>query len=105
MIYEHRTYTLPHGTMDAYLKRYEKEALPLLRLHLGQLLGFFVTEIGTLNQVVHIWCFKSHADRERRRQALEKDPKWAAFKEGNKGSFVHQEVKILHPTAFCPNFF
>ena len=40
MIYEHRTYTLPHGTMDAYLKRYEKEALPLQRLHLDNCWDF-----------------------------------------------------------------
>jgi hypothetical protein len=105
MIYEHRTYTLPHGTMDSYLQRYERDALPLQLKHLGQLLGFFVTDIGTLNQVVHIWAYASHADREQRRQALDADPLWSAFKKTNRGSFVHQEVKILQPTSFSPNFF
>jgi len=105
MIYEHRTYTLPHGTMDTYLQRYERDALSLQLKHLGRLLGFFVSEIGTLNQVVHIWAYTSHADREKRRLALEADPAWTAFKETNRGSFVHQDVKILHPTSFSPNFF
>ncbi|WP_426955817.1 NIPSNAP family protein [Muricoccus radiodurans] len=102
MIIEHRTYTLPHGTMEAYLKRYEEHALPLQLKHLGRLLGFFVTEIGTLNQVVHLWAYDNLADREARRAALEADPGWTAFKRINAGSFVAQEVKILRATAFSP---
>jgi NIPSNAP len=102
MIYEHRTYTLPHGQMDAYLARYEQDGLPVQLKHLGRLLGFWVTEIGPLNQVVHIWVYDSHADRERRRIALDADPAWTAFKEGNRGSFLDQEVKILRPAGFSP---
>ena len=64
MIIEHRTYTLPHGGMDAYLARYRELALPLQMRHLGRLLGFFVSDIGTLNQVLHIWAYDSMADRE-----------------------------------------
>ncbi len=63
------------------------------------------SEIGTLNQVAHIWAYSSHVDREKRRLALEADPAWTAFKETHRCSFVHQEVKILHPTSFSPNFF
>ena len=105
MIYEHRTYTLHHGTMDTYLERYQTHALPLQIKHLGRLLGFFVSEIGPLNQVVHIWAYESLAEREQRRAALEADPAWTAFKEINRGSFVHQEVRILRPASFSPNFF
>ena len=70
MIYEHRTYTVQHGTMDEYLERYEKFALPIQLKHLGRLLGFFVSEIGPLNQVIHIWAYDSLADREKRRANL-----------------------------------
>lgn len=102
MIYEHRTYTVAHGQMDAYLARYEEHALPLQLKHLGRLLGFFVSEIGPLNQVIHIWVYDSLADREQRRAALEADPAWAAFKLTNRGSFVQQDVKILRPARFSP---
>lgn len=102
MIYEHRTYTVAHGQMDSYLARYEEHALPLQLKHLGHLLGFFISEIGPLNQVVHIWVYASLADREQRRIALEADPGWAAFKAINKGSFVQQEVKILRAARFSP---
>ncbi len=105
MIYEHRTYTVQHGTMDEYLERYEKFALPIQLKHLGRLLGFFVSEIGPLNQVIHIWAYDSLADREKRRANLDADPLWAAFKETNKGSFTQQEVKILKPTSFSPSYF
>jgi len=102
MIVEHRTYTLPHGTMDAYLKRYETQALPILMKHLERLLGFFVSETGALNEVVHIWAYDSMADREHRRAKLEADPAWQAFKVGNRGSFLAQEVRILRHASFSP---
>jgi hypothetical protein len=102
MIYEHRTYTLVHGTMADYLARYETHGLPVQMKHLGRLLGFFVSEIGPLNQVVHIWVYDSLADRERRRAAMDADPDWHAFKQRNRGSFTAQEVKILVGAPFCP---
>jgi len=102
MIVEQRTYTLPHGTMETYLRRYEEKALPLQMRHLGRLLGFFVSEVGPLNQVVHLWAYDSYADREIRRAALEADPGWQDFKRINVGAFVAQEVKILRATSFSP---
>ncbi|MES2413805.1 MAG: NIPSNAP family protein [Pseudomonadota bacterium] len=104
MIYEHRTYTVAHGKMDDYLARYEKHALPIQLRHLGRLLGFFVSEIGPLNQVIHIWVYDSLADREQRRAAMDADPAWTAFKETNRGTFVAQDVKILNNARFSPHY-
>ena len=69
MIVDHRTYTFHPLKMPAWLELYENDGLPVQQRHLGQLIGFFVTEIGTLNQVVHIWAFDSLEDRQRRRLA------------------------------------
>jgi hypothetical protein len=102
MIFEHRTYTVAHGQMESYLARYEQYALPLQMKHLGRLLGFFVSEIGPLNQVLHIWVYDDMADRERRRAALAADPAWHEFKRINRGTFVAQEVKIMRDAPFCP---
>ena len=102
MIFEHRTYTVAHGQMNSYLARYEEFALPLQLKHLGRLLGFYVSEIGPLNQVLHIWVYDDLADRERRRAALDADPAWHAFKQTNRGTFVEQNVKIMRGTRFCP---
>ncbi|QHI98352.1 NIPSNAP family protein [Xylophilus rhododendri] len=102
MIFEHRTYTVAHGLMDDYLQRYEEFGLPVQQRHLGRLLGFFVSEIGPLNQVVHIWVYDSLADREQRRAAMEADPDWHAFKRSNRGTFVAQEVKMMVGARFNP---
>jgi hypothetical protein len=103
MIFEHRTYTVHHGKMQDYLERYERHALPIQLRHLKRLLGFFVSEIGPLNQVVHIWVYDSLADREQRRAAMEADPAWHEFKRGNRGTFVSQEVKVMVGAPFNPD--
>ncbi|MEZ5662576.1 MAG: NIPSNAP family protein [Burkholderiaceae bacterium] len=103
MIIEHRTYTVAHGQMDEYLARYECHGLPILRRHLGRLQGCYLSEIGPLNQVLHVWIYDSLSDRERRRAQLEADPEWQAFKVTNRGTFTHQEVRILRPAKFSPD--
>ena len=102
MIIDHRTYTVAHGRMEEYLERYQRMALPVQLRHLGRLLGFFVSDIGPLNQVVHLWAYDSLADREERRARMADDPDWRAYLEVNAGIFVHQDIKILKPTRFSP---
>lgn len=102
MIFDHRTYTVGHGKMNEYLKRYETYALPVHQRHLGGLVGFYVSDIGPLNQVVHIWSFDSIDDRERKRAAVAADPEWAEFLKMNAGTFEAQENKILKPAPFSP---
>ncbi|WP_326537352.1 NIPSNAP family protein [Pseudorhodoferax sp.] len=104
MIYELRTYTAEPGRTAEFLKLYEAMALPLQTRYLGGLLGFYVTEIGPLNQIVHLWRFASLADREQRRAALEADPAWHHYRARSKelGVIREQESKILKPTSFSP---
>ena len=42
----------------------------------GELIGYFTTVIGPLNEITHIWAFADHADRSRRRAELMADPAW-----------------------------
>ena len=79
MIIDHRTYSFNPGTLPKWVDCYEKKGLPVQRKHLGQLVGFFVTEVGPLNQVVFMWAYESMGDRERRRGGLAADPAWAKF--------------------------
>ena len=85
MIIDHRTYTVHHGRMAEYLERYERLGLPIQLRYLGRLVGFWVSDIGPLNQVVHIWAYDSIADREERRARMAADPEWQAFTAGNAG--------------------
>jgi hypothetical protein len=104
LIIDHRTYTMHPLKLGKWLELYKACALPVQLRHLGNLLGFFQTEIGTLNQVVHLWGFDDLADRTRRRAAMAKDPDWAEFLRRNEelGALMHQESKIIVPTGFSP---
>lgn len=104
MIFELRTYTAEPGRSADFLRLYESLALPLQNRYLGGLVGFYVTEIGPLNQIVHLWRFENLADRERRRNRLEADPAWQNYRAQSRalGAIRQQESRILKPTAFSP---
>lgn len=61
MIYEERTYTLHPATVGQFLDAYEREGVEAHQRHLGKQLGSFVTDTGTLNQLVQIWEFEDMA--------------------------------------------
>lgn len=65
MLVEQRTYELQPGTLHQFLHAYETEGLALQSAALGNLLGYFTTEVGELNCVVHLWGFDSYEDRQR----------------------------------------
>ena len=104
MIVEQRTYTLKPLRARDFLALYERVALPLQTQYLGHLMGFFVSEIGPLNQVVHLWAYQSLAERERRREAMEDDPLWSAYLDEVREMDVilHQESKLLRSVSFSP---
>jgi len=104
MIVDHRTYQLHPHKLRAWLELYERYGLPVQKRHLGRLIGFFVSEIGPLNQVVHLWSYESLADRATRRAEMAKDPDWADFLKRNAelAALQSQESKILTPTSFSP---
>lgn len=101
-IFEERTYTIRTGLVADYLTLYEREGAPVHWKHLGDPVGWFSSEIGVLNQVVMIWRYDSHADRERKRAALMADPDWLAFLPKTRPFIERMENRILVPTAFSP---
>src|SRR5262245_60546362 len=58
MIVDHRTYELQPGRLRDFLALYEKEGLPVQMKHLGRLVGYFTTEVGNVNEIVHIWAYE-----------------------------------------------
>jgi hypothetical protein len=104
VIVDMRTYTMVPGRLKAFLELYEAEALPIQLRLLGKLIGYFTTEVGTQNQVVHLWDSETKAERGRRRAAMEADPAWSAYrkKSAASGNVQHQENKILKSVSFSP---
>ena len=102
MIYEMRSYRLRTGTVPAYLKLVEEEGIAIQQGHLGRLVGYFVSEIGPLNEIVHVWAYEDLNDREARRTALTADPRWQVFLPKIQALIEVMDNKILKPTAFSP---
>lgn len=104
MVIDHRTYTMHPLKLAKWLKLYEEFGLPVQLRHLGNLIGFFQTEIGPLNQVVHLWGFDTLEERQRRRAAMAIDPDWQEFLRRNEelGALLYQEDKIVVPVSFSP---
>jgi len=100
MIVEHRTYTLRPGSIGTYFELYEREGLATQREHLGNMLGYYSTEVGHVNSVVHMWRYESFEDRAARRAALGADPRWKAYLVKMLPMLLDQESKILVPAPF-----
>lgn len=105
MIVEHRTYTFRPGTVDGWLKKYEREGLPVQKRHLNRFMGLYVSEIGRLHTTVLMWAYDDLADRETRRQAMYLDPEWQSFISGiwDLDAIQSQDVMIMNPAAYSPS--
>lgn len=102
MIVDERTYTLHPSGVRPFLQLFEAEGLEIQTRFLGTLLGYFTTETGTLNQVVHWWRFDDLQDRQARRARLWADPDWVAYADKVLPYIARMENRLLTPTAFSP---
>ncbi len=102
MIVEERTYTLKPGTLHIYYQDYDPVGLDIQKRILGNLIGYFATEIGELNKLVHLWGYDSLAERERRRGELAKDADWLAYLKQSPDIIVARETRIRVPAPFSP---
>src|SRR5690606_11959376 len=102
MLIEQRIYRLHPGRLGAYLELMENEGLPILQPILGRLIGYFTTEIGDVNGIVHMWGYDSYEDRAARRARLAADPRWQAFTPKILPMIAKMENSLLVPTRFSP---
>lgn len=102
MIVEERIYTLKPGTVPEYLRLYEAEGLGIQRPTLGRLIGYFYTEIGPQNEIVHLWAYRDHGERQERRQRLLADDRWREYVKKIRPMIVSQQNKIMVAAAFSP---
>lgn len=103
MIVEERIYVL-HTWVDMkeYLDIYEREGLSVQRPILGGFLGYFKTEVGTMNQLVHLWAYKSADDRAARRQILAENAQWNACLAKIRPMIMTMNNRIMYPASFSP---
>lgn len=95
MIYELRTYTLRPGTQAAYLASSSEIGRKIRGDDYGKLEGYWTSELGTLNQLYHLWSFADYAERDRLRAALAKNAAWNEYLPLIRPHMLAQENKIL----------
>ena len=102
MIVEQRDYHVFTGKLGELVKLYETEGIELQQRILGNLLGVFTTDVGSLSTYTSMWGYDNFAEREQRRAKLQADDKWKAFL-GKIQPLIHtQQNRILIPTSFSP---
>jgi hypothetical protein len=102
MIIDERTYTCHPGKAKAWLEIYERLGKPIQWPIVGEPIGFFTTDTGTLSQVVHMWRYESLADYEERRRKLSATPGWSDYVAASMPLLVALESRILVPVSFSP---
>ena len=97
MIVEFRTYKMQPGSIPTVEDRFG-QALPA-RAKLSPLAAFWHTEVGPLNEIIHVWPYESFEERTRVRAESTKLEGWPP----NIREFVvAQKSEIFIPAPFSP---
>ena len=97
MIIEVRTYQLRPTTVAEAEKRFGA-ALPIREKH-SRLGAFWHSEIGPLNQIIHVWAYDSFEHRTAVRAAASKEPGWPP---PIREFVTNQESEVFIPAPFSP---
>ena len=98
MIIEERCYTLAPGNIDTYWALYTPEIIAVMEPMRPHMLGYYISNTGMLNQIVHLWRFENYAKREQKRAALAANPAWQAHLGRIRKLCRKQETRILRPS-------
>jgi|SRR6187200_24240 hypothetical protein len=100
MIIEERMYILHAGKVPEFLKHYETSGMPLQLKHLPHMVGFYSSEIGPQNMIVHLWAYDDFGHRDRCRTAMQADPAWQTYLPKVLPLMISQETRILKCAPF-----
>ena len=96
-----RSYALIIGTANSYAALYREDGYAIQKGHLGEPVGYYVSEIGDLNQIIHMWRYESLEERSEKRTALFSDPAWLEYISKIGPMIIRQRnailYEVLHP--------
>ena len=99
---DERSYSIQYGQVPNYIAMTKALALPVAQKHGWQLVGYFTSITGRISQVVHLWYWDNHAQREAGQAGAVSDPDWAIYQAANGHRVVDQHNRYLVPTSFSP---
>jgi hypothetical protein len=97
MIYELRTYTVKQGTLQDVVKASSTVSRDIRKDDYGKLEGYWSTDIGPLNQVMHLWSYSDLNERARLRAELAKNPRWnSEYIPLIRPHLMRQDIRLLN---------
>jgi hypothetical protein len=104
MVVDFRAYTFKPGTVPIFLELFERIGLPIQNRILGPqaFIGIYRTEIGNVNEVIHMWRYADAGERATKRALLFKDAAFLDYVAKAREMIVHQEVRLLLPADCNP---
>jgi len=64
--------------------------------------GLWQTQMGQLNEVVHLWVFRDLNERAEARAKLGLEPAWQEFLSKSTPLLAHMQAIILNPAPHSP---
>ena len=99
MIYEFRTYDLKPRSVETFEERTAAK-IKEGRQEYSQLFGFWFTEVGPINQVIHVWPYDDLEQRRRVRAQVAEEGIWPP----DNAEFVRKmRSEIFLPAPFMKN--
>ncbi|HWB45146.1 MAG TPA: NIPSNAP family protein [Hyphomicrobiaceae bacterium] len=97
MIYELRTYTLRQGTAADVVKAASTVSRDIRKDDYGKLEGYWLSDIGHLNQVMHLWSYSDLNERQRLRAELAKNARWnSEYIPLIRPNLIRQEIRLMN---------
>jgi hypothetical protein len=105
MIIDLRIYEIRPEKMRQWLTLWETQALPTQREICGDFLGMYITDVGMVNEVVHLWRYADMGQRQERRDRMLADPRWQKYLAAQEelAAIRRATSRIIRPTAFSPH--
>ena len=105
MIYDFRLYTLKPGATPQYRAGVKEVGLPIRQRHGIALSGWYYSEVGALNQVVHIWGYRDLQHLQEAKAAVYADPDWEGKYVPRARPLVEsQQTWLMEASDFAPDF-
>ena len=103
MIYDFRMYTLKPGATAEYRAGVKELSLPIRQRHGVTLAGWYWSEVGPLNQVVHIWGYNDSKHFQEAKDAFHSDPDWTQkYIPRAQGLVESQKTWLMNSPSFAP---
>jgi hypothetical protein len=100
MYVEERVYTVMPGRIAEYFALYEAKGMIAQQRYIKHMLGYYASEVGDLNEVIHLWVHHSLDAREANREAMKADPEFQAYWQQVRGIITAQRTRIMKPAPF-----